>query len=203
MAAFPRLASCAPKSAAPFKGPAALQSWSHSGKGQTRATMSAGRSWGETYIPFLAESIEGRAFLAFLARMLRTGEVFTIQHPGYLTNLGGGTGSVTVNGAGQTGITLSTTGWGGSNPVLRAGEIVKVAGVPYSQTLAADAGNLSGSVAILTLDPPIWVAPSNGAAVLYASNVVLNAILLDYDAPEEDAKGYISGMRASFREQLV
>lgn len=202
MASFPR--AILPSSTTAFLMPGAMQTWSSSGKGQHRSTIQVGRIWRETIGLFKADSINGRALLAFLNNCWRNGLVFDIEHYFYQTHKGGGTGVAVVNGPGQTGTTLNVNGWGGTNPVLRAGDLIRIAGLTPVYDVTADAPNLVSTLAALSINPPIFAggSPVDNAIVTY-TGVRLNAFL--YEAPSiPDAVkfGYIDGLQLTFREAV-
>lgn len=200
MAAWPRV--ILPQRASPFVMPGALQAWSQTGKAQHRATAQVGRIWKETYVPFRAGSIEGRAFIATINNYWRNGTGFTIDHRVYLTHNGGGTGTARVVGGGQTGSSLATDGWTGSNPVLRAGDIIAIAGIAHVFDVTADAPNLVAGACTLAINPPIFAggSPADNAIVTY-TGVVLNAKLFDPpDIPDAGPDEFIAGLTLTFRE---
>lgn len=194
-----------PMNVTPMTMGGALQSRGQSGKSQRRATTQAGRIWKETYKPFKLNSAAGRAFVAMIMDYWRNGTAFTIDHRSYLTPFGAGTGTPLVNGAGQTGSTLNTDGWTGSNPVLKAGDIIKIAGVPGIRDITADAPNLVSGACGLSINPPIFVgkSPADNAVITY-TGVLLDAFLLS--GPEElvdmPPNGYVAGLTLTFVEAL-
>ena len=177
MAAFPR--TILPRSATPLRGAGALQSIGNTGKIQRRSVMQKGRWWTETYPAFRPGDATGRAFLAFVDEAWGAGSDFTIEHRNYLTHNGGGSGSPLVNGAGQTGTSLATDTWGGSNPVLKAGDLIKIGTFPVIM-LTADAPNLSAGATTLTIWPPFYSgnSPANNAAITY-TGVTFSCVLLN------------------------
>lgn len=200
MASWPR--DILPQSVTPFIMPGALQSWSQSGKGQHRATVQIGRIWTETYVPFQVGSITGRKLLAFINNHWRNGLTFDIDHRSYLTHLGGGGGTARVNGGSQTGSSINTDGWTGSNPVARAGDIISFAGIAHVFDLTADAPNLSAGACALAINPPIFAggSPADNAIITY-TGVRLNAKIAE--APNIPAAGpdtFIGGLTIVFRE---
>lgn len=202
MPAWPR--DIAPQSASGFSMPGALAAWSATGKAQHRATAQIGRIWSETYPPFLAGSIAGRKLIAFINQMWRNGTAFDIDHYSYLTPNGGGTGTARVNGASQTGASLATDGWTGTNPVLRAGDIFTIAGLSQVFDVTADAPNLAATAATLAINPPIFTggSPADNAIITYTA-VRLNAFLLVApDIPPAGPDMMIGGLSCSFREAV-
>lgn len=204
MPAWPR--DVEPQQSTSFIMPGAMASWGQSGKGQHRAFGQVGRIWTETYPPFKAGSIFGRKFLALINSYWRNGTEFTIQHYSYLTRNGtGGPGSPVVNGAGQTGASLATNGWTISIAnILRAGDIIKVAGLKHVLDVTADAtSSISGQVT-LAINPPIWSggSPANGAAIT-VTGVTLDAFIYQEPSlPAAAANGFIAGLSITFRESV-
>lgn len=200
MAAWPR--DILPQHSSSFIMPGALQAWSQSGKGQHRATVQVGRIWSETYPPFASTGAFGRKLIATINNLWRNGTAFTIDHRSYLTPNGLGTGSPQVNGASQTGSTLSTKSWTGSNPVLRAGDIISIAGLSQIFDVVVDAPNLAAGITALTINPPIFAggSPANSAAITY-TGVTLNAFILSApDIPPAGPDVMIAGLTVVFRE---
>lgn len=175
-----------------------------SGKYQVRDKLALGREWREVYGPFSPFSIEGRELIGRIHRAWRTGETVTLQHLLYPTPVGGGTGSPTVNGAGQTGTSLNTANWTGANPVLRIGDIFTVAGVPYVLECTDVATNLSSGQSTLTISPPIYasVSPANGAAITYVNPTLTARIIQEPDVPNVDSDGLITGLVIVFKEAV-
>ena len=199
MPAFPRTIGV--QRASSFLMPGALQSWSQSGKAQSRSTVQVGRMWTETLRPFLAGSIEGRALIAFLNNAWRNGTGYTISHPSYLTPNGGATGTILVNGASQTGSTLNVDGVTGSSPGLRAGDIISVNGIAHVFDATADVNISAGAMAI-PINPPIFAggSPADNAAVTITA-VQLNAKLASApDIPPAGPDGFIADLVVVHRE---
>lgn len=176
MADFPR--TILPRSATPLRGTGALQSIGNTGKIQRRSVMQKGRWWTETYPPFRPGEATGRAFLAFVDEAWGAGLAFDIEHRNYLTHNGGGTGSPLVAGASQTGTSLNTDTWGGSDPVLRAGDLISIGTFPRI-LLTADAPNLAAGATTLSIWPPFYTgnSPANNAPITY-TGVKFSCVLL-------------------------
>jgi hypothetical protein len=202
MASFPR--DIAVQQPGPFGMPGALQSWSQSGKGQHRATAQVGRIWTETLVPFQLGSAAGRKLVAFLNNVWRNGTQYDVDHPVFSTPNGGGTGNPQINGASQTGSSLSTKLWTGSNPVLKAGDIISIAGISHVFDITADAPNLAGGITTLSINPPIFAggSPANSAAITYTA-VRLNAFLHSFpNLPNASPDTYIAGLSITHREAV-
>lgn len=200
MASWPR--DIIPQQASPFLMPGAMQSWSQSGKGEHRSTVQIGRIWSETYPPFQVSTAAGRKLIAAINNFWRSGASFDIEHYSYLTHNGGGTGSPLINGASQTGSVINTDTWTGSNPVLKMGDIIGIAGIAHVFDIVADAPNLSAGATALNINPPIFVggSPADNAAITY-TGVRLNAVILSApDIPPAGPHGFIAGLTVTFRE---
>lgn len=192
-----------PAAASSFVMPGALASWSQSGRAQHRTTVQIGRIWTETYPPFLASSLAGRKLVATINNVWRNGTQFDIDHLSYLTPNGGATGTIRVNGASQTGATLTVDGVTGSSPGLRAGDILSVAGLSPVFDVTADVTIAAGAM-IIPINPPIFVggSPADNALVTI-TGVRLNAFIHGApDIPQAGPDGYIGGLSVSFREAV-
>lgn len=170
---------------------------------QTRSSMRVGREWTETYPPLFAGKVEVEAFMSWVRWAWSTQTPFTITH---LTTPGSG---MAPNGTGSAGVTIAasqtgagpitTNGWPSSTSnVVRAGDLLKVAGLGYTLEVTDDA-NSSGTSASIYVNPPIWVAPSGGAAITTTS-VPITAIVKEANIPSIDNAFYYSGLTIVFRE---
>lgn len=166
MAAYPR--TFKPVAASTLMVRGAAMAFSATGQSESRAFGQGGFMWTEEYL-FPSGNADARELLAFLMAAWRNGTVFTAQHPLYTGIMGGGTGTITVNGANQTGTSLITTGWGGTNPVLKKGDLIKLVG--YGVRVVQADVTRSVAAATITIDPPIYVgnSPANGASVAYGA----------------------------------
>ena len=108
-----------------------------------------------------------------------------------------------VNGASQAGTSLITDGWAGTNPILRAGDIISVAGLAMVFDVTADV-NRSGVNATIPINPPIFAgnSPANNAAVTI-TGVKLTAVIADPpNFPRIRKSQHVVGMTVRFREVL-
>ncbi len=202
MAAWPR--NITPATVTPLEWPGALQSKGQTGRPQRRSTLQIGVHWTETFPVFDAESDVGKELLAAVNFYWRGGTSFDIEHYHHTIHNGGGSGASLVNGASQTGGSLVTDTWSGSNPVLKAGQIFRVAGLANIFQLTANAPNLSGGGTSLAINPPIFTggSPANNAALTY-TNVRINAYLADVQGlGSSDASKLIGGLVLSFEEAI-
>jgi hypothetical protein len=108
-----------------------------------------------------------RELSAFLARLRGRVGRFTYG-PIWSPRRATGGGVPVINGAGQSGEVLSTSGWTPSVQVMRAGDwlsYVDSAGRQRLHQVVADASANASGIAALTISPPIRRAGNNGAAV--------------------------------------
>lgn len=202
MAIWPR--DIYPNGSSYFSMPGAARSRGLTGKHQRRATMQSGRRFVETYPIFKADSPEGRAFIATINDYWRNGTQFTLLHHFYRTHNGGGTGAPEINAANQTGKSLITNGWTGANPVLKAGDIIRIAGISRVFDVLVDAPNLVAGGTTLSINPPLFSggSPANGALITY-TGVLINAYIAEEPSlPQTGPNEFIAGLRIAFEEAV-
>lgn len=205
MSAFTWPRTILPAKSSLLNFPGALTSVGQTGKMQTRATGQVGATWTEVYGPFDPRSVDGKRLISRIRQAWRGGLSFTIDHLVHATHAGGGSGAPTVNGAGQVGNSLVTANWTGTNPVLRAGDIIRVPGVPYALELTDDAPNLSGGGTTLAINPPLFAgtSPTNGGAVAYSGITLIARLAEEPDlSAAEDGAFLVDGLTLVFREAL-
>lgn len=200
MPTFPR--TIVPRESTGFSFPAPLMSVGHSGKLQVRATNQAGRTWSEAFPPIHANHEDARELLITIRNGHRNGTVFDVDHRHYQTKNGSGTGSPLVAGASQTGSSLNTDTWTGSDPVLKAGDLIRLAGLNQIYELTADAPNLAAGATTLAIYPPIVVggSPANDAAITYAAPVMLKAVIVGVDPGGSGPDMMVFGLSIQWRE---
>lgn len=79
--------------------------------------------------------------------------------------LGTGSGSPYIQGAGQTGTSVSTDGWGASQTVLKAGDFFSIEGDTKVYQVTDDVISGSGGDATIEFFPQLRVAPANLADI--------------------------------------
>jgi hypothetical protein len=190
-----------PQKVTPLGSAGPFRSRGGTGKDHVAASRTRGRQWTETYPPIDMSTAAARTLLATIERVWRTGATVALVHPGHATRLGGGTGAPLVNGAGQSGASLVTDGWTGANPVLRAGDLLTVAGVPYTLRVTADVSHSAGA-ATLAIDPPIAAAdaPSDNAALTVTGVTLLAYLASAPSIPAVDEDGFLRGLAVTFLE---
>jgi hypothetical protein len=103
-------------------------------------------------------------WIAFLSKLRGISGTFYASDPDWKTNIGVGTGTPLVKGAGQTGTSLlidgctaSTVGW------LKAGDYFSVGG--ELKRLTADADTNGSGETTLTFEPYLRASPADNAAI--------------------------------------
>ena len=104
-----------------------------------------------------------------------------------------------VDGAGQTGTTLATDGWGVDGVVLKAGDLIGTGTKQEMYRVASDTTSTAG-VATITLAQPIRVSPDNNEA-LVVEQVPVRMWIIGVPAPPVRAPT-LSSFRVDFREDL-
>lgn len=202
---WPRNSGALPRLITPPMMPSALQAWGMTGKGQARALQNAGRTWSEIYPTLDLANANVRALMAAINSALRNGTVWTIQIPYWQKRTGVGGGTPVVNGAGQTGASLAVRGGPLSTAQwLRAGDLFSLAGGSVVYDVTADAATDGAGHATLAINPPIFTALADGAALTIDPTVLtFNAIMtsIDGNLPNIDVSSQIAaGMTLFFRE---
>jgi len=202
-AVFPRPSGLYLQTVSGITVPTGRQNITWTGRIQTRSSMNVGRSWTETYQPLWAGSVETENFISWLRWAWNTKTAFTVKHPitpgsGRAPN-GTGSGGVTIN-ASQTGSSIATSGWPNSTSnVVRAGDLLKIANVPYTVEVTDDANSGGGGGATISINPPIWTAPAGGSAITTTS-VDITAKIMELSIPEISNSFYYDGVTVAFRE---
>lgn len=204
MPTFPRTKQ--PRAPRRLKGRMPLASVSQRGVQQVRATTARGFAWRETWAALAAGDPDVEALCAFIVTHARLGTLIDVEHvttPGSGKDPNGlGTAGVTVSGAGQTGSSLVTAGWPMSTAlVVRAGDVIKLAGLNAVFMITADAASDASGLATLPIDPPIVAggSPADGAAVT-TTGVLFRARIAGYDMPDVPPGDVFTGMTVDFLE---
>jgi hypothetical protein len=182
MPTWPR--TIVPRETTDFDFPAAQRARGQSGKWTLRSTSQVGRVWTETYL-IDNSVVASRTLVALIRDYLRRGQIFDITHYLYLTPLGSAGGSPLVDGANQTGTTITlkaaTTG---QTPWIRGGDIVKFAGLNLVYDVTADANSDGGGAVSLPISPAVFSggSPADEAAVT-VTGVTVRAIVVSADMP--------------------
>lgn len=204
MPTFPR--TIASRLSTPPRFPEGLEQWGLSGKGQFRAFDNAGRIWEEVYSSIDLRTADARALIKDLNRALREKTIWDVQHPHYLTNFGALGGSPVVDGTNQAGNTILIRA--GPNTVtdwLKAGDIIKFAGLQLVYDVVVDVSTDSIGGATITIHPPIFTGgePLDGAVVtIAAASIFFKAVIIGLEIPDTEAHGVmVQGLTVTWREQ--
>lgn len=113
--------------------------------------------------------VDARLIQAFLLALRGGVGTFIAGDPYQAAPSGIATGTPVINGAGQTGYTLATTGWtAGQTGILKAGDYIQIGSYNLHMVLQDANSNGSGQ-ATFDIWPRIRTSPSNGSAVVINS----------------------------------
>lgn len=178
------------------KFPTGFESWGHSGGGQFRDAMQVGRTWQESYPAFKHDDENAIAFLSYINQMYRNKTIFEISYYHRRTPFGTVSGSLTVNGAGQTGTTINTSAIVGT---LKHGDFIKFADINIVYDITA---NIINGATSISINPPIYEggSPDDGSVITY-TGVKFRAVIYGiYEMPSADEGQIYSGLTIGFRE---
>lgn len=200
MADYPRLFE--PDTVSPLWLPGTLKSISQAGIVEVRSVQQIGWRWTEQYSLASPRDANVRALMAYIRNIWRNGTIFTITHPlspgSGLARNGAGSGTITVDGASQTGSTLATTGWGNNvTDCVAAGDLISVENRVYEVSANANSDGVGDCVIPVT--PNVYSSPANGASVTISA-VEFRAILMNMpEFPQNTSPDYYS-FQVSFQE---
>lgn len=113
----------------------------------------------------------------FLMSQQGSFEAFAFIHPSKKAPLGVATGTPVVNGAGQVGTSLATSGWTANiTGIMKAGDIIGIAGQTKVYMVTADANSDATGLATLIISPPLMQSPASLSAIV-TSNVSFTVAL--------------------------
>lgn len=122
---------------------------------------------------------EFRSIWAFILGQRGRFNDFVVIPPQAATPDGVATGTPIISGAGQTGTSLTTSGWTASTTgIMKAGDLIVIAGDSKAYMLYTDADSDGSGDATLTLCSPLRASPADGAAIT-VSNIPLTVRLLN------------------------
>ena len=184
-----------------------------------RQTLASGRGWWECQLslPPIVGTANVNAWRAFIAKSRGKANDFqipvdpTAQAPevsindvgslslNFTTNLYQTfSADPLVNGSGQQGRTLNTTGWPVSTTVLQAGQFVTINNQLLQ--LTEDVISNSSGVATLTFEPPIRTSPSDNAPIEYVNPYCLMYLMEEPTLSVEN--GYVYSLSLNLRESF-
>jgi hypothetical protein len=163
-----------------------------------RQTIASGRGWWECQLslPPIVGTANVNAWRSFIAKS--RGRANDFQIPVDATAQSAATATPLVNGAGQTGRTLTTDGWPLSSTVLVAGQFVTINN-QLLQLTENVTSNGSG-VATLTFEPPIRTSPADNAAIEYKNPYCLMYFVEEPTLSVEN--GYVYSLSLNLRESF-
>lgn len=184
-----------------------------------RQTIASGRGWWECQLslPPIVGTTNVNAWRAFIAKSRGKANDFripvdpTAQSPELTINAVGSLNlnftanlyqtfseDPLVNGSGQQGRTLNTTGWPVSTTVLQAGQFVTINDqlLQLTENVVSDAFGL----AVLTFEPPIRVSPANNAPIEYVNPYCLMYMVEEPTLSVEN--GYVYSLSLNLRESF-
>lgn len=191
--------------------PMALVSRSHSGVVKTRNHTSAGRAWTEVYGAINMKRKDTHSFLSYVRWASNTGAMVDVSHPTtpgsgepHLGDVGTGQ-SVEVDGADQTGDSISTSGWPAStSDLLLPGTLIKFAGIDRTfEVIAAVESDANGD-ADIEINPTIFDggSPDDLAAVTYNDLTIRAVLATQPGMPELGDAFWYSGLTLDFIEAV-
>ena len=207
MASFPR--TIKPANISPFRVGTGLVARGQTGKDQLRSVVQMGVEWDEIWPPMFRGDPAVEGLLAFINDNYNRVAIFDITHlltpgSGRAPN-GAGGGSPLVNGASQTGVSLATDGWSNSvTNVVRAGDVIRIAGLSPLYLITADASSNGVGQATLAINPPIVVGSSPlDNAIITRSSCILNAYISTVNLPASRLGDFVDGVSVTFREAIL
>ena len=179
------------KSNTEFEVPGPQLSIGQSGKVTRRSTAQVGRSWEEVYFGDVRDN-DFRKLMAITRDYLRNGTSFTISHRDHLTPKGTYGGTPLVDGANQTGSTITLKGATADvSNWARAGDLVTFAGITLVYEVPTDTNSVGGGAVTLPISPPIFSggSPADEAAVT-TTGISVTAIVIGADFPRTNANNF-------------
>jgi hypothetical protein len=116
-------------------------------------------------------------FYAFLMALRGTTDTFTCTLAGHTAPQGSWVGTPVVNGAAQSGRSVSMRGFTASAAnVAKAGDLIKFAGHTKVYMVTADASANGSGIATVAVEPALLASPADGEVITY-SNVPFTVAL--------------------------
>lgn len=148
---------------------------SHSLKRQVRTTGAHRWSIALSWQPMPREVF--MQFYAFLMALRGSNDTFTCTLAGHTAPQGSWAGTPVVNGASQTGRSVSMRGFTASAAnVAKAGDLIKFAGHTKVYMVTADASADGSGIAAVSIEPALLESPADAEAITY-SNVPFTVAL--------------------------
>lgn len=129
-----------------------------------------GEAWMMDFgLPNITDRETAQEWIAFALKLRGTYGYFLAGDPAAKNPIGIGTGSPTVNGAGQIGPDLATSGWTPSTAgILKAGDYIQIGSADTAQLLmvADDVNSDGGGDAVLSVMPNVRNGPADGSPII-------------------------------------
>ena len=142
------------------------QSFTSPLSGAVQTVEMPGARWKAAFSLSALDSTDSGVFRAWLGRLRGQSGRFYMHNMARSVPIGNYVGSSpTVNGAGQVGTTINTTGWLPSTAgVLRAGDFIGVNG--ELKMVVTDASSDGAGAAAITFEPPLRSSPANASPII-------------------------------------
>tara|TARA_Y100001963_G_scaffold160024_1_gene267155 strand:+ start:8365 stop:8961 length:597 start_codon:yes stop_codon:yes gene_type:complete len=135
--------------------------------GRRQSRQIGGQLWRMTITYPSMTRAEFQPILAFFISQRGAYDTFQVRPTVHEDTTGGASGSPTVNGASQTGRTVTTDNWPNSTTVMKAGDFIKFGGHTKIYMLTGDATSDGSGNASLTIEPALLTSPSDNDTVIY------------------------------------
>jgi len=147
------------------------------------------------------EPAEVRLLAAFIAQLRGASGRFYLRDLSHPTPLGSPLGSIpVVQGAGQTGTSLTTSGWTANTVgLLKAGDYIEIEGNELKILTADVTSDINGD-ATITFSPPLRNSPSDLSAINIDTPKTVMLLDNDDNSWATDNPGLIANMRLSCAE---
>jgi hypothetical protein len=161
--------------------------------------VQVGRTWEEVYSLMHTRDPLVHEFLEYINNLLWNRTIFEIVHLDKQKPVNDPiTGSMVINGAGQTGSTLTVTST--LNKVLKYGDFIKIAGLNLVYTIAETMP--APNATSIKIFPPILAgnSPGNGASITFSGVKFRAVITEDIEPPSREGGKLYAGLVLKFRE---
>jgi hypothetical protein len=141
------------------------QSFASPLSGAVQTVEMPGARWAFAFSLNSLDAADAALWRAFMARLRGQSGRFYMWNMARQTPRGAATGAPVVNGAGQTGTTVITSGWTPSVAgILKAGDFIGIGG--ELKMVVADATSDGAGAATLTIEPPLRASPPHASAII-------------------------------------
>lgn len=132
--------------------------------GAVQTVEMPGARWRAVFTLSALDATDSAALRAFLVQLRGQSGRFYLYNFARQAPMGVATGSASVDGSGQTGTTLATTGWTiNQTGILKAGDFIGVNG--ELKMVVADCNSNASGQATVTFEPPLRSSPPGGSSI--------------------------------------